>query len=58
MSRAISIALSHFEPRSLSIPSFEVLRGAFARATKVEAAAATIYSDNQAIRASSRGWMI
>ncbi len=58
MSRAINLALSHIETRSLSIPSFERLRSVFAHATKVEAAAATLYSDNQAIRNTSRGWMI
>jgi hypothetical protein len=58
MTRAFNIALSHIEARSLALPSFERLRNAFAHATKVEAAAATIYSDNQAIRGSSRGWMI
>jgi hypothetical protein len=58
MSRAISLALSHIETRSLSIPSFERLRSVFVSATKVEAAATTLYSDNQAIRTSSRGWMI
>ena len=58
MSRAISLALNHIEARSLSLPSFEVLCGVFARATRVEAAAATVFADNQAIRNSSRGWMI
>ncbi len=58
MSRAISLALSHIETRSFALPSFERLRSSFARVTKVEAAASAIYSDNQAIRASSRGWMI
>jgi hypothetical protein len=58
MSRAISLALSHIETRNLVIPSFERLRNAFARVTTVDAAAATIYSDNQAIRNSSRGWML
>ena len=58
MTRAITLALNHIEARSLSLPSFERLRGAVARATRVEAAATTLYSDNQAIRHSSRGWMI
>ncbi len=58
MTRAINLALSHIESRKLALPGFERLRGAFARATKVEAAATAIYSDNQAIRGSSRGWMI
>jgi hypothetical protein len=58
MTRAINLALSHIETRKLTMPSFERLRGAFAHATKVEAAAAKIYSENQAIRGSSRGWMI
>ena len=58
MSRALSLALSHIETRSLVLPSFERLRNAFARAIHVEAAATILYADNQAIRSSSRGWMI
>ena len=58
MTRAINLALNHIEARSINLPSFERLRGVFSRATKVEAAATTIYSNNQAIRHSSRGWMI
>ena len=58
MSRALSITLSRLETRSWSFPSFEFLRSALVRATHVEAAAATLYLDNQAIRNSSRGWMI
>ena len=58
MTRAINLALSHIETRKLALPCFERLRGALARATKVEVAATTLYADNQAIRGSSRGWMI
>lgn len=58
MSRALDLALSQFEARSLALPSFARLRSVFARATQVEAAASALYSENQSIRSSSRGWMI
>ncbi len=58
MSRTLSLALSHIETPSFALPSFERLRSSLARATHVEAAAVTIYSENQAIRNSARGWMI
>jgi hypothetical protein len=58
MSRALTFALSHIEARHLALSSFKRLRGAFARATHVEDAAALIYAENQAIRESARGWMI
>ncbi len=58
MTRAIGRALSHIEIRSLALLSFKRLRGAFGRAAVVDAAAIAIYSDNQAIRSSARGWMI
>jgi hypothetical protein len=58
MTRALTLALSHIEARTSALPSFERLRSAFAHAIKVEAAAITIYADNQAIRGSSRGWMV
>ena len=58
MTRAINLALSHIEARSFALPSFERLRSAVARATHVDATAAAIYSKNEAIRGTSRGWMV
>ena len=58
MTRAISLALSHIEVRTLAFPSFESLRNVVARATRVDAAAKAIYSNNEAIRGSARGWMV
>ncbi len=58
MTRAINLALSHIEARSFALPSFERLRSAVARATRVDATAVAIYSNNEAIRGSSRGWMV
>ena len=49
MTRAINLALSHIEARSFALPSFERLRKAVARATQVDATAAAIYSNNEAI---------
>jgi hypothetical protein len=58
MSRAITLALSHIEARKFALPGFEALRSAVARATQVDVAASEIYAENQAIRSSSRGWML
>ncbi len=58
MSRAISIALNTFEVHGFELPRFQRLRSALARVGQVDAAATAVYSENQAIRNSSRGWMI
>jgi hypothetical protein len=58
MSRVISLALSHIEARSSALPRFDRLRSVYAQFTRVEDAATAIYSKNEAIRGSSRGWMI
>ena len=58
MSRAITLAIAQIEARTAALLGFERLRKAVARATSVDAVAAQIYSDNQAIRSSSRGWMV
>lgn len=58
MARAISNAISQFEARKLVVPGFSRLRSALVRAAHVDAVATSIYSENQAIRSSSRGWMV
>ncbi len=58
MSRAIGLALAHIEVRRLALPRFERWREAVVRAVLVEPAASALYARNQAIRSSTRGWMI
>jgi hypothetical protein len=58
MPRVISLALSQIEAQTSVFPRFERLRNAYARFSRVEDAAVVLYSKNEAIRGSSRGWMI
>jgi hypothetical protein len=58
MSRAVSLAFTQFEMPRLVMPSFVGLRASFQRVTTLSADAAAIFAANEAIRRSSRGWMI
>ena len=58
MTRAVALVLNRFEMPRVVLPSLSGLRASFARASKLNADAANIMAANDAIRRSSRGWMI
>lgn len=58
MTRLITNAISQFEARKLVVPGFSRLRNVLERAARVDAVAITMFAEIQAIRGTSRGWMV